>query len=188
MCSTNLTQHYFQNCSFNSTNFITNLSSILQNSAIAFDNCEMKDASVINRVYQVSGYIEKDITNYRTGSICVGMNFISNSIAVTQKFNVMAVAGTPIAVTGYIKKTSDYTDVANPTVALSGAGMTTNVWTMPDTHDEWIQFVVIGTPTENTQALLTISGQSAAGAIYFDDFIFGILNLLKLQGQELLEN
>jgi len=98
----------------------------------------------------------------------------SATLALTSEKEVSVEASKAVIVSGYMYKDAAYNGSAEPSVRLTGAGMTevTVLYTaMTDAGGGWYQWTVSGTPTRTTQAYLYISCIGTAGYVVVADVI-----------------
>lgn len=91
--------------------------------------------------------------------------------ALTEDYEVAASNGKQIVVSGYFRRTAAYNGTAQPSITLSGVGITASTYTMAGAADAWELFTVSGTPTEDGIAKVQFSCIGTAGYVYIDDIV-----------------
>jgi hypothetical protein len=153
----------FDNCTFAGVTLISGTANLLPGSMIGLSRTGGVASN--NKTYYAYA-----VTSQATDQLYSGTSYSlkvqPQNAAQPQSFaqQVVATAGQPVAVTGYMYIDSNYGASTLPSIVLSGAGLTTNTWTAANTPNTWQQFIVSGTPTQNTLANVTFTVQAGSTA------------------------
>jgi hypothetical protein len=160
----------WDNCTFASSTLLSGASFLQARSKLSISR--EGGTATDNTTYVAAGTLTEQSSVVRDSTYAPLMTFTSSAVPFDVDFQVVGSSGSPLVVSGYLRKNSTYgSGVALPTVQLSGLGMTTSTATMADVNDSWEQFTVSGTPTRSGLADLRIRGQAASGSLYMDTFI-----------------
>jgi len=170
----------FEDGSAESSTMINNYQNSLVGSYFRFNNLNSNNDD--NRSYEVYGVVRSTgaglaDTEVRTaGSLALKMTPNDTDNALEWEFTVPCVTDQPMAVTGYLKSTEDCSGDTEPTIEISGCGMTADTYTCDTAtnEDSYEQFVVAGTPTRDGLATVKVSAYKNAGNapdFYLDDIV-----------------
>ena len=108
---------------------------------------------------------------HTVGSLGMLLEPLLATIPQSIQFEIAGTSGNQIVVSGRIRKTAAYNGSSEPTVTLSGIGITEDVFTKADVADAWELFVVSGTPTSDGIAFIDIECIGTAGYVYVDTLV-----------------
>lgn len=159
-------------CTFGAaTTFVSNIGNASDTAAVFISN---RDNNPLNQeVYRRAGTLFRDNTTFRTASPAARVDLENDSAPFTFPLDIFAPTGSPVVVSGYIRKSAGYGSTNLPSVTLSGLGITPSTFTISDVDDVFQQFTVSGTQTTGTDGVLTLTFnfQSDDGSVWVDDVV-----------------